>query len=64
MKEEATKAGFYQSFEGGTLFPRLQILTIEDLLHGAEIKMPAITQTFKRAEAIRKDPNAEQNLLF
>jgi len=31
-------------------FPRIQILTIEELLHGVEVKMPPQFCTFKQAQ--------------
>jgi hypothetical protein len=33
--------------------PRMQMLTIEDLLHGAEVKMPPQYSTFKEARRAR-----------
>lgn len=40
MRAEAAEAGFYQSPGAGTSHPRLQILTIADLLAGKKIDMP------------------------
>jgi hypothetical protein len=41
MKADATSAGFYQAVEWNQpRFPRLQILTIADLLGGKEIHYP------------------------
>lgn len=37
---EALEAGYYHSPGWGTDYPKIQILTIEEQLHGAEIKMP------------------------
>ena len=39
MQEEAVSAGFYHSPGSGQDYPRIQILTIEELLHGAEVKI-------------------------
>lgn len=50
MKTEAATAGLYRSEGWGKDFPRLQILTIEELLSGAEVKMPPSAATFKQAE--------------
>lgn len=53
MRTEAVSAGFYHSPGWGQDYPRLQILTIEELLHGAEIKMPPQYGTFKEAQRVR-----------
>lgn len=51
MEREATVAGFYRSPGWGRDYPRIQLLTIKDLLKGVEIKMPAQTvTTFKQAQ--------------
>ena len=52
MRAEAASAGFYESPGWGTTHPRLQILTVEGLLEGKKIDMPAVGQqraTFKQA---------------
>ena len=52
MRTEATSAGFYSSPGWNQDYPRLQILTIADLLAGKKIDMPPIRQvnmTFKKA---------------
>jgi site-specific DNA-methyltransferase (adenine-specific) len=49
MQSEAVKHGFYHSAGWGKDYPRIQILTVADLLHGAEIKMPPAYGTFKQA---------------
>ena len=51
MKTEAASAGFYQpaSFEGRS-FPRIQILTIEEILAGKQIEFQSMRDaTFKQA---------------
>lgn len=67
MTTEAASAGFYRSEISGRDFPRLQILTIEDLLAGAEVKMPppmhTAVVTFKKAKDERTD-GSEQKKLF
>ncbi|MBI3733692.1 MAG: site-specific DNA-methyltransferase, partial [Chloroflexi bacterium] len=45
---EAVKAGTYHSQNWGD-YPKIQILTIEELLHGAKVQLPRTEQTFKRA---------------
>jgi site-specific DNA-methyltransferase (adenine-specific) len=60
MKKEAVSAGFYTSKAWQQTYPCLQILTIEDLLDGAEVKMPPVTGTFKQAGKVKKVDNATQ----
>ena len=54
METEAVSAGFYESPGWKRKYRRVQILTIEALLHGAQVQMPPTAQTFKQA------PKAEQ----
>ncbi len=49
MRAEAA-AGFYHSPGWGQDYPRLQILTVEELLRGAAVKMPPTEITFKQAQ--------------
>ncbi len=52
MKTEAVMAGFYQSETWGRKYPRMQLLTVAELLAGKKIEMPPIRQvgaTFKKA---------------
>jgi site-specific DNA-methyltransferase (adenine-specific) len=49
MAAEAVSAGFYESAAWSGPFPRIQILTIDDLLKGADVKMPQRWGTFKQA---------------
>lgn len=52
MRTEAASAGFYQSPGWHTKHPRLQILTVAELLTGQRVDMPPVRQvnvTFKRA---------------
>ena len=53
MEKEAVEAGFYHSALVKRDFPRLQILTIEELLNGAEPKLPIVRGTFKQAERVK-----------
>jgi DNA modification methylase len=56
MRSEAASAGFYKSPGWGTTHPRLQILTVEELLAGKRIDMPAGGQqraTFRGAPKAR-----------
>ena len=50
MRKEAATAGFYES-PWGTKHPKIQLLTIEDLLDGKQVDRPPTYSdaTFKRA---------------
>lgn len=54
MRTEAASAGFYDS-PWGRSHPRLQIITIEELLAGAQIDYPVSrgNVTFKKAEKVK-----------
>ena len=57
MKKEAASAGFYEPEHfPGKKFPKLQILTIEELLSGKELQYPRLAPgaTFKKAERKQK----------
>ena len=62
MRREAASAGFYESPWGK--HPRIQLLTIEDLLGGKSIDYPQATDvTFKKAQRVRPDPSETQKIL-
>ena len=62
MRREAASAGFYESPWGK--HPRIQLLTIEDLLGGKNIDYPqAADVTFKKAQRVRYDPSEKQKIL-
>lgn len=54
LRGEAASAGFYTSGLAHTEFPRLQLLTVEELLNGVQVKMPAwnVDKTFRRARVL------------
>jgi site-specific DNA-methyltransferase (adenine-specific) len=57
MKVEAVDAGFYHSPVYDKDYPKIQILTIDELLHGQTVDMPPQTQTsvtFAKAPKISK----------
>ena len=63
MTTEATTAGFYHSPHWGSDYPKLQILTIEELLDGREVKMPqTVETTFKKAEKVSKEDTPQGGL--
>jgi hypothetical protein len=45
MQTEAVSAGFYHSPGWNKDYPKIQILTVEELLHGKAADMPPQTQT-------------------
>ncbi len=65
MITEAVSSGHYRSNLWQQNYPRLQILTIEDLLAGKTINMPKSVpgQTFKQAEKIKKTDATQDELL-
>ena len=65
MITEAVSSGHYRSNLWQQNYPRVQILTIEDLLAGKTINMPKSVpgQTFKQAEKIKKTDATQDELL-
>ncbi len=66
MGAEAASAGFYEPESlPGKKYPRLQILTIADLLYGKKLEYPDLgpgsQATFKKAPRQRKGPSPEEN---
>ncbi len=62
MYAEAVASGFYFSPGWNRDYPKLQILTISQLLNQEEIKMPAATITFKEAQKVKGDNSSQQPL--
>ena len=55
MLKEAAEAGFYKSPHVEGKFPRLQILTVEQLLKGEQISYPRLLDvTYKKAPRARE----------
>ena len=54
MITEAVSAGYYHSPGWNEDYPRIQILTIVELLRGAKIKMPLQHGTFKQAQKVQQ----------
>jgi site-specific DNA-methyltransferase (adenine-specific) len=63
MQAEVAAAGVYHSPGWARDYPRLQILTIADLLNAAQVQMPPWAITFKSAERA-KSSREEQAGLF
>ncbi|MGA2378111.1 MAG: site-specific DNA-methyltransferase, partial [Spirochaetia bacterium] len=68
MKREAASTGFYESPGWKKKYPRLQILTIAELLSGIQIDMPplgdpAVGATFKKAKkAVKSETQRDLGL--
>lgn len=64
MNTEAVSTGYYHSDLWQKDYPRIQILTIEDLLNGKGIDMPKSvpSQTFKQAEKVKKKEGKQGEL--
>jgi len=63
MKVEAVSAGFYHSPIYDKDYPKIQILTIEELLHGKAVDMPPQTQTnvtFAKAPRVLSEEEGKQ----
>lgn len=63
MLTEALSAGFYESPGWGQKYPRIQILTIEQLLRGATLNMPPTSVTFKQAARVKEDGPQQPKLI-
>jgi len=62
MLTEAVSAGSYHSPGWHTDYPKIQILTIADLLKGAKVQMPVQYGTFKQAKRVREVIGEQQEL--
>ncbi len=64
MQKEAAEAGFYRSPGLTDKYPRLQILSIEELLAAKKIDYPrfAADATFKKAPKARTAPEEQMPL--
>jgi hypothetical protein len=67
MRTEAASAEFYTSDWNKKTYPRLQLLTVADLLAGKEIQYPRLTAgnlTFKQAPKVREKKHQHQRRIF
>ncbi|MBZ0282536.1 MAG: restriction endonuclease [Anaerolineae bacterium] len=65
MESEAVSGGFYHSEWDGRDYPRIQILTIDALLKGGTVNMPAKREsTFKQAERVKPDDAPRTKNMF
>jgi len=63
MQTEALSAGKYRFADTTREYPKLQILTIEELLNDATVDMPPTQHTFQKAERVKDDGGAVQQTL-
>jgi hypothetical protein len=66
MRTEAVTAGFYESATWGRKYPKVQLLTVAELLAGKKVEMPPIRQvgaTFKKAPKVRNQRVEQEGLL-
>jgi site-specific DNA-methyltransferase (adenine-specific) len=64
MLEESTGKGFYHSPGWNKDYPRIQILTVEDLLAGKTVQLPPNLQTYKQGERVNSSLKNQQPLDF
>ncbi|MFA5838215.1 MAG: DNA methyltransferase [Bellilinea sp.] len=64
MCKEAVSAGFYVSELWQRKYPKLQILSIEELLADKQIQMPAPYGTFKKAQRVKKQEGQQTGFEF
>jgi len=62
MTDEAAGKGFYHSPGWNKDYPRLQILTVEDILNGKQVDLPPNIDTFKQAQKIVAESKDQQGL--
>ncbi|MEX0642155.1 MAG: DNA methyltransferase [Pirellulales bacterium] len=66
MRAEAAGAGFYRSQWTQKDYPKLQLLTIDELLGGKQVDMPAVkhtSQTFKKAPKAKAKKTHRQKMI-
>jgi DNA modification methylase len=64
MRQEAVEAGTYYSPGWNREFPKVQILTIEELISGVKPDVPPMRATFERAQRIKRaSSHAQASLL-
>jgi hypothetical protein len=61
--KEAVSAGYYFSDIWKQKYPKIQILTIDQLLAGAQPQIPpSIQSSFKQAQKVKKDEGKQGEL--
>ena len=64
MLTEAAEKGFYHSPGWNKDYPRLQILTVEDLLNGKTVNLPPNIDTYKKAQKMVAEIDDQGKLGF
>ncbi len=64
MLTEAVSAGYYHAPGWNRDYPRIQILTIEELLHGATVQTPPQYGTFKQPKRVREVGSLQPELVM
>ncbi|MGH2497448.1 MAG: DNA methyltransferase [Ktedonobacteraceae bacterium] len=64
MLTEAVSAGIYHSPGWNSDYPKIQILTIADLLKGAKVQMPVQYGTFKQSKRVREIAGEQPELVM
>jgi site-specific DNA-methyltransferase (adenine-specific) len=64
MLKEATEAGFYHSEGWNKDYPKIQILTVEDILNGKQLDLPPSIDTFKKAGNVTTETKDQGSLGF
>jgi site-specific DNA-methyltransferase (adenine-specific) len=67
MKTEAVTAGFYESTSWNRKYPKIQLLTVAELLDGKKIEMPPIKQlsvTFKTAPKAKSKLTKQNEFVY
>jgi site-specific DNA-methyltransferase (adenine-specific) len=59
---EAISAGYYHASGWNRDYPRIQLLTIDELLHGATVQMPPQYGKFKQARRVHEVGNEQPEL--
>ena len=64
MVQEALNEQFYFSEHWNKNYPKIQILTVEDILNGKTVNLPGNIQTFKKAGKIESETSDQHLLSF
>lgn len=64
MEKEAAEAGFYHSEGWNKDYPKIQILTVEEILNGKQPNLPPSIATFKQAAKVSAETSPQNKLSF
>lgn len=65
MKEEAVRAGSFKNNFSKAEFPKIQIITVKELLNGAKPKLPLWAEPYyKEAKKVKVDSSRDQKIKF